>query len=146
MFVKFLQRVTHKIWARHIIRSASSIVLREAVLKCRRSAASPHTASASSFRFSESIRHIALWFRRNDVTTKLKIVSKTAGFRRDVDEICCLLEFYTASSGNSLPMFRRQNLSVSSSRVNKSNKKTLFFDFFTLKVGTDMLCRNVGKV
>jgi len=56
VFVKFLQRVTQKIWARHNVSSASGIVLCEDVVKCRRSAASPHTASASSFRFSESIR------------------------------------------------------------------------------------------
>jgi hypothetical protein len=28
------------------------------------------------------------------------------GFRREVDEICALLGYYEASSGNSLPMFR----------------------------------------
>jgi len=54
--VKFLQRVTQKIWARHNISSASSVVLCWSVVTCRRSAASPHTASASSSRFSESIR------------------------------------------------------------------------------------------
>ena len=56
VYVKFLQRVTQKIWAGHIVSSASSIVLCEAVVTCRRSAVSPHTASASSSRFSESMR------------------------------------------------------------------------------------------
>jgi hypothetical protein len=34
-----------------------------------------------------------------------------SGFRREVDENCCLLGYYAASIGNFLPMFRR-NLSV----------------------------------
>jgi hypothetical protein len=38
-------------------------------------------------------------------------------FRRDVDDICALLGYYTASCGNSLPTFRG-NVSVPSSRVN----------------------------
>ena len=40
----------------------------------------------------------------------------TSGFRRDVDEICGLLRFYTASCGTCMPTFR-DNVSVSSSRV-----------------------------
>jgi hypothetical protein len=39
----------------------------------------------------------------------------TSGFRRDVDQICALLEYYAALSGNSVPTFR-DNLSVPSSR------------------------------
>ena len=42
-----------------------------------------------------------------------------SGFRRHVDEICTLLGYYTALSGNSAQMFR-DNLSVPSSRVKKS--------------------------
>jgi len=108
VFVKFLQRVTQKIWARHIISSASSIVLCEDVVKSRRSAASPHTASASSFRFSESICYKAIRFGRHDVTTHFKIICAIAELRRSEDEICCLLEFYTALSDNSLPTFRHK--------------------------------------
>jgi hypothetical protein len=44
-----------------------------------------------------------------------------SGFRRDVDEICPLLGYDAALNGNPLPMFR-DNLSVQSSRVKKSNK------------------------
>jgi hypothetical protein len=42
-----------------------------------------------------------------------------SGFRRDADEICALLGYNAASSGNPLPMFR-ENLSVPYSRVKKS--------------------------
>jgi hypothetical protein len=37
-------------------------------------------------------------------------------FRRDVDEVCRLLGYYAASSGNCLPTFR-DNVSVASSQV-----------------------------
>jgi hypothetical protein len=47
----------------------------------------------------------------------------TSGSRREVDEICALLRYYAAYSGNSLLTFRDQ-LSIPSSRVEKS-KKTL---------------------
>jgi hypothetical protein len=48
-----------------------------------------------------------------------------SGFRRDVDEICGLLGYYTASRGNYLPTFR-DNVSVPSSRVKiPSRKKNL---------------------
>jgi hypothetical protein len=33
-------------------------------------------------------------------------MSLISGFRRDVDEICALLVYYAASSGNPLPTFR----------------------------------------
>jgi hypothetical protein len=51
------------------------------------------------------------------------LISVISGFRRDIDEICALLGYYAASSGN------------------------LFFilDFLTLEDGTDTLCRNIGK-
>ena len=39
-----------------------------------------------------------------------------SGFRSDVDEICALLGYYAAYSGNYLPTFR-DNLSVPSSRT-----------------------------
>jgi hypothetical protein len=52
-----------------------------------------------------------------------------------VHEICALLGCYAASSGNPLPAFR-DNVSVPSSRVKKSNG--------AMKMG-QMLCRNVGK-
>jgi hypothetical protein len=58
---------------------------------------------------------------------------------RDVDEICDILGYYTASSVNPLPTFR-DNVSVPSSSVKKS--KT---NFLTLEDGTDTLSRNVGK-
>jgi hypothetical protein len=72
------------------------------------------------------------------------------------NQICAVLGYYAASSGNSLPTFR-DNLSVLSSRVKKS-----FLGFLTLEEvvilyrrfrkeilvlenGTDRLSRNVGK-
>jgi hypothetical protein len=58
----------------------------------------------------------------------------TSGFRRDVDEICALLGYYSAYSGNSVPTFR-DNLSVPFSRVKESK---------ALEDGTGTLTRNVG--
>jgi hypothetical protein len=46
----------------------------------------------------------------------LKWLKITSGFRREVDENCTLLGYYTARSGNSLPTFR-DNPSVPFSRV-----------------------------
>jgi hypothetical protein len=70
-----------------------------------------------------------------------------SGFRRDIDEICALLGYYAALSGNSAPTCR-DNLSVPSSRVKKSKKKAemkaFFLDFLALEDGTDKLSRNVG--
>jgi hypothetical protein len=62
-----------------------------------------------------------------------------SGFRRDVDENCALLGYDAASSGNTLPTFR-DNISVPSSRVKKTNK-----NFLTLEDGTYTLSLNVGK-
>ena len=42
-----------------------------------------------------------------------------SGFRREVGEVCALLGYYAASSGNSSPTFRHK-LSSPSSRVSKS--------------------------
>jgi hypothetical protein len=66
-----------------------------------------------------------------------------SGFRRGAVEICGLLGYYAASGGNTLPTFR-DNVSVPSSRVEKS-KKRFFLYFLTLEKGTDKLSRNVGK-
>jgi hypothetical protein len=57
-----------------------------------------------------------------------------SGFRRDVDDICALLGYYAAPSGNPLPTLR--DVSVPFSRVKK---------YKTLEYGTDTLSRNVGK-
>ena len=48
------------------------------------------------------------------------------GCRRERDENCVLLGYYTASSGNSLPTFR-DNLSVLSSRVKNLYLRTACF-------------------
>ena len=64
-------------------------------------------------------------------------LSVISGFRRDVDEICALLRYYAASSGNPLPTFR-DSISVPPSKrqqVQEEEKKD----------GTDRLPRNVGK-
>jgi hypothetical protein len=61
-----------------------------------------------------------------------------SGFRHDADEICGLLGYYAALSGNCIPTCRVK-LSVPSSRVEKPKK-----DFLTVVDGTDSLSRNVG--
>jgi hypothetical protein len=43
---------------------------------------------------------------------------------RNVDEVCALLEYYAALNGNSVPTFR-DNLSVLSSRVEKSKSEPM---------------------
>jgi hypothetical protein len=48
----------------------------------------------------------------------------TSGFRRDADQICALLRYNAASTGNPLPAFW-DNVSAASSRVKKSKKKGL---------------------
>jgi len=48
-----------------------------------------------------------------------------SGFRREVDEICALLRYYAAYSGNFLPTFRVK-LSVPSSRVEESKKTWVY--------------------
>jgi hypothetical protein len=40
------------------------------------------------------------------VFINVSVKSVISGFRRDVDEICALLGYYTASNGNPLPTFR----------------------------------------
>jgi hypothetical protein len=53
--------------------------------------------------------------------TRCHVISAS---RRDVDEICALLGCYVASSGKPLPTFR-DNVSVPSSRVKKSNEAAM---------------------
>jgi hypothetical protein len=55
-------------------------------------------------------------------------------------EICTLLGYYAAYSGNSLPTFR-DNLQVPSS----SQEIQVFLDLLTLEDGKERLSRNVGK-
>jgi hypothetical protein len=62
-------------------------------------------------------------------------------------EICSLLRYYAASSGNPIPTFR-DNVSVPSSRVKKSRSLFFYFfslDFLTFEDVTDTFSRNVGK-
>jgi len=47
-----------------------------------------------------------------------------SGFRRNIDENCAILSYYTVSSGNSLPTFR-DSLSVPWSRDKNPRRKTL---------------------
>jgi len=49
-----------------------------------------------------------------------------ASFRREVDVNCALLDYYAASSGDSLPTFRDNNPR-------------------TLEYGTNRMCQDVGK-
>lgn len=60
----------------------------------------------------------------------------TSGFHHDVEEICALLGYYAAQSGNHAPTVR-DNPSVPSSR-------DIFLDFLNLEDGVDRLSRNVG--
>jgi hypothetical protein len=55
-----------------------------------------------------------------------------SGFPCDVDEICTLLEYYEASSGNPLATFQ-DNVLVPSSRAKKSNEAAASLDFLTGK-------------
>jgi hypothetical protein len=54
-----------------------------------------------------------------------------SGFRREVAESCALLGYYAASSDNLLPTFR-ENLSVSSSGLQNSQK---YKDSLSLRMG-----------
>ena len=38
--------------------------------------------------------------------SKMKVTYEISDFRREIDENCALMGFYTASSGNFLPTFR----------------------------------------
>ena len=46
----------------------------------------------------------------NDPGKNIKVIYVTSGFRHGVGEIFALLAYYTAYSGNSLPMFRYKDL------------------------------------
>jgi hypothetical protein len=94
--------------------------------------------------------------------TILIFINHISGFRREVDDIWALLQYYAAYSGNSLPTFR-DNLSVPSSRsmiswtlkmgpigcpqtsVRNYHYTPRNKDFLTFGVGTDRLSRNVCK-
>jgi hypothetical protein len=58
-------------------------------------------------------------------SSKYTPVFAMLGLHREVDEICALLRYYAAYSGNSLPKFR-DKLSAPSSSIMKSKKKTAF--------------------
>jgi len=63
--------------------------------------------------------------------SQVAIKCEISGFRRNIDEICALLGYYAAHTGNSSQIFRG-NISAPSSRV-------------PLEDGADRLSRNVGK-
>jgi hypothetical protein len=68
-------------------------------------------------------------------------------FRREVEEICDLLQNYAAYSGNFLPTFRG-NQAVPSSNVKNPKKKlsrSFFMELLTLEYWASWLIRNVGK-
>jgi len=85
--------------------------------------------------------------RRNICITHFKILKRCnviqcviSGIHHEVEEIYALLGYYGPYSGNSLPMFR-YNLSVPSSKVNKSKKKSMcrIWWWFAIR------CRTVGN-
>jgi hypothetical protein len=67
-----------------------------------------------------TLEHYLSAIRGASTTACITLIS---GFRRDVDEICGLLGYYTASYGNYLPTFR-DNVSVPSSRVKIPSRKS----------------------
>jgi hypothetical protein len=83
-------------------------------------------------------RFQARWYPQSAESKTYSLTRVISGFRRDVDQICALLGYYAASSGNSVPTFR-DNLSVPSSRVKKSKKESLIIE----RVDTT-LHRNAG--
>jgi hypothetical protein len=52
------------------------------------------------------------------------MIRVSSGFRLDTDDICAILGYYAAYSGNSVPTFR-DNLSDSFSKVKKSKNNEL---------------------
>jgi len=70
------------------------------------------------------------------ISTSILFVSIFVFNKIYINENCCLLGYYAASSGNCLRAFR-DNISVSSLSVKNP--------FLTLEDGTDRLSRNFGK-
>jgi hypothetical protein len=64
----------------------------------------------------------------------------TAGFRRDIEENCAILEYYTALSGSFVPTFWG-NLSIFKGEEVQEIEE---LDYMTLDDGTDRLSRNVS--
>jgi hypothetical protein len=99
-----------------------------------------HIRPSSLIFHSSSNSAVAVLAQKGSITFRGYINSNyfmTSGFRRDADEICALLGYNAASSGNPLPTFRC-NVSV-------SRRVLLFLDFLTVEDRTDTLSRNVGK-
>ena len=92
---------------------------------CNHSAKQELTATNAAAWFHASFtrltRSTATW---PPVPRRLREICVISGFRREVDENCALLSYYTASSGNSVPMFRN-NLSVPYSGVKSRRGKHL---------------------
>ena len=85
------------------------------ILKLQNAMSHCHEASGT--------QHLGPW--QLDVISPILLGSTTrviSGFRREVNEICALLGYYSTYSGNSLPKFSG-NLSVPSSRVKESKEK-----------------------
>ena len=73
----------------------------------------------------------------------LRFQSAISAFRREADEICALLGYYAARSGNLLPTFwNNYQYHLQGSRITFGFS---LFGFFTLDYGTNGLSRNVGK-
>jgi hypothetical protein len=70
----------------------------------------------SFLRCSTSTYAFAFHFSRSYLPFEKRIYSAYIFFRSNADEICALLGYYAALSGNSVPTFR-DNLSVPSSRT-----------------------------
>jgi hypothetical protein len=79
----------------------------------------------------------------NAITELMTNMSVISGFRRDVDDICALLGYYAASSGNPLPTFR-DKVSIPPSRLKKYNE-VASLDFVTLEDGMSMCPETFGE-
>jgi hypothetical protein len=76
----------------------------------------------ASFYYCMSLMWSCNW---NAVCCDWRVGCAISGFRREVQENCVLLGYYTASSGNSLPTFR-DNLLVPSLSVRNPKKRVSF--------------------
>jgi hypothetical protein len=65
-----------------------------------------------------------------------------SGFSRHVEEICAILGYYAASSGNPISTFR-DNASVHIFKGQEVQEEKFFLDFLAFEYGTDTLSRNV---
>ena len=116
------------------------------VIKLDRSSLYQHFASSRQAANCEAINSfnggavsLIRLHKTDNCRVRYQIPSVISGFRREVDENCALLGYYTANSGNFLSTFRGKILVPSSAGFLRGG------GFLNLENGTDKLSRNVGK-